>query len=76
MRGEIWDRPNGQYLAYISDKDELISTKTGAAIGFHKDGTLYGTDNKVIGVLTLISSSQSSVEGQALQSLRKLAGWT
>ncbi|HUB64350.1 MAG TPA: hypothetical protein VL996_07885 [Methylocella sp.] len=75
MRGEIWDRPKGQYLAYISDKDELISTKTGATIGFCKDGTLYDTDKNVIGVLTPISSTQSSVR-RGLQSLKKLAGWT
>ncbi|MGA9823577.1 MAG: hypothetical protein WBQ53_01880 [Methylocystis sp.] len=76
IRGEIWDRPNGRYLAYIDDSDNLISTKTGATIGTHKDGKLYNLDNDLIGALVPISSSQTSVEGQALDRLERSAGWS
>jgi|GEM_PF-6338678 hypothetical protein len=73
---QIWDRPDGTYLAYIDASDKVISTKTGEPIGSRKDRKLYDLDNNLICALVPISSFQSMVEGQALVRFQQLAGWS
>jgi hypothetical protein len=72
--GEIWDCPNGRYLAFIDKTNDLISTKTGAKIGTHKERKLYNLNGEWIGSIMPISSSQAQVEGEALARLERLAG--
>jgi len=62
---QIWDRPDGTYLAYIDASDKVISTRRGT-IGSRKDRKLYDLDNNLICALCAYQFFQSMVEGQAV----------